>query len=234
MGPAAVPALIDSLRDPELVVYAVAALGSIGEPAVSTLMDLLNDQDEEVANYAGLSLARIGEPAIAPLFNLFNEDKTMVALISSIFANMGGVALPRLLDEFKTLETTGQQGSERGISLMSMILDISMNDAPQMHHLFSLKDPEMQRMLTGILVSKGTTVIDPFIKCSFELDKTNTTPGSQDICKYERTSHCMGTPGNGTTTRSGPQKDTPHSPSRGFYGPLICPYHLQSASGLRP
>lgn len=174
MGPVVVPDLIEILRDQELVVYAVAALGSIGEPAVPTLMNLLNDQDEEVVNYAGLSLARIGEPAIAPLFNLFNEDKTMVPLISSIFANMGGVALPRLLDEFKALEKTGQQGSERGISLMSMILDISMNDAPQMHHLFSLKDPEMQRMLTGILVSKGTTVIDPII--SALLNWTKPTP----------------------------------------------------------
>ncbi|WP_319580899.1 HEAT repeat domain-containing protein [uncultured Methanospirillum sp.] len=163
MGPAAVPALIEELRDPMLVVYAVAALGSIGEPAVPTLMNLLRDQDQEVVNYAGLSLARIGQPAIPALFSLFNEDKSMVPLISSIFANMGGVALPRLLDEFKALETTGEQGSERGISLMSMILDISMNDAPQMHHLFSLNDPEMQRMLTGILVSKGTAVIDPLI-----------------------------------------------------------------------
>jgi len=163
MGSSAVPSLVEALHDPNMVVYAVAALGSIGEPAVQTLIHLLHDQDEEVVNYAGLSLARIGQPAIPALFTLFNEDKAMVPLVSSIFANMGGVALPRLLDEFKALESSGEQGSDRGISLMSMILDISMNDASQMHHLFSLTDPEMLRMLTGILVSKGTTVIDPII-----------------------------------------------------------------------
>lgn len=163
MGPAAVPALIEALRDPALVIYAVAALGSIGEPAVPALLNLLRDPDEEVINYAGLSLARIGMPALPALFTLFNEDKKMVPLVSRIFANMGGVALPRLLDEFKALGVSDQQGSERGISLMSMILDISMNDAPQMQQLFNVTDPEMLRMLTGILVSKGEVVIDPII-----------------------------------------------------------------------
>ena len=171
MGPAAVPALIEELRDPVLVVYAVAALGSIGEPAVPTLMNLLHDPDEEVVNYASLSLARIGLPALPTLFNLFNEDKTMVPLVSNIFANMGGVALPRLLDEFKALESSGEQGSERGISLMSMIIDISLNNTEQMHHLFSITDPEMLRMLTGLLVSKGNVVIDPIIGALLSWDK---------------------------------------------------------------
>ena len=109
----------------------------------------------------------------------------MVPLVSSIFANMGGVALPRLLDEFKVLETTGEQGSERGISLMSMILDISMNDASQMQQLFNITDPEMLRMLTGILVSKGNVVIDPLINALLTWNKVIPTLVLQTVASMK-------------------------------------------------
>ncbi len=163
MGPAAVPSLIRAFQDPSLGIYTVAALGSIGKPAVPALVEALGDPDPEIANYAGLSLARIGEPALDDLFTLFQKDKRQVPMVSGILAEMGGPALPRLLEEFKGLKDAGEQGSERGISLMSIILQISLTDTSQMHELYSLHDDEMLRMLTGILVSKGDVVIDPMI-----------------------------------------------------------------------
>lgn len=163
MGADAVPSLIEALGDPTLVIYAVAALGSIGEPAVPDLISLLKSDNDELVNYAGLSLARIGAPALPALFELFNTDKELAPLIGGIFAEMGGAALPRLLEEFRSLETEGSQGTERGVALMTMILDISLHDSEQMHVLFGVTDGEMLRMLTGLLVSKGNTVIDPLI-----------------------------------------------------------------------
>ncbi|MFH0968228.1 MAG: HEAT repeat domain-containing protein, partial [Methanobacteriota archaeon] len=127
--------------------------------------------NEEMKNYAGLSLARIGLPALPILLDLFKRDKTMRPLVSGIIAEMGGVALPRLLDEFKTLESSQTQGSEMGLSLMSIILDISLSDTKQMHALFEIKDDEMLRMLTGILVSKGNMVIDPLISAILTWEK---------------------------------------------------------------
>lgn len=171
MGEQAVPELISALRDPNLGIYIVAALGSIGKPAVPALIQSLSDSDPEIVNYAGLSLARIGEPALDDLFSIFNSDKNQVPLVSGILAEMGGPALPRLLDEFRQLESSGQQGSERGITLMSIILQISLTDTRQMHSLFAITDQEMLRMLTGILVSKGAVIIDPMISALLTWDK---------------------------------------------------------------
>ncbi len=175
MGPAVVPALLEALKDPSLVVYIVAALGSIGEPAVPPLIDLLHDPDEEVVNYAGLSLSRIGLSALPDLLALFKSNKAMIPLISGIIAGMGGVALPYLIEEFQSLESSGAQGSEMGLSMMSMILEISLSDTNQMHALFGIKDEEMLRMLTGILVSKGNVVIDPLISAILTWDKPTPT-----------------------------------------------------------
>ncbi|HWQ67116.1 MAG TPA: HEAT repeat domain-containing protein [Methanospirillum sp.] len=171
MGASAVPDLIEALSDPDTVLYAVAALGAIKEPAIGGLIHLLQGPDDTGANYAGLTLARIGDPALPALFELFKKNEAMIPLVSRIFVEMGGQALPRLLDEFSTLEKAGEQGSSRGIALMSMILEISLTNTEQMKQLFSIRNDELTRMLSGILISKGEVVLDPMIGALLSWDR---------------------------------------------------------------
>ena len=170
-GSAAIPSLIATFKDPRVVIYSVAALGAIGEPAVPSLIALLHDPDDDLVNYAGISLARIGGSALPILLDLFRTDTQLRPLVSGILAEMGGVALPEILQEFKRLESRQEQGSEQGIALMSIILNISLTDTKQMHTLFAITDEEMVRMLTGLLVSKGNVVIDPIISSLLSWDK---------------------------------------------------------------
>jgi HEAT repeat protein len=68
MGPAAVPALIQALQNPDVSVRrkAVEVLGRVGpdaKDAVPELVKLLDDPDEDVRKSAARTLGRIGPPA---------------------------------------------------------------------------------------------------------------------------------------------------------------------------
>lgn len=163
IGPDAIPSLISAMTEPGLAPYAMAALGAIGEPAVPALLPLLKSHDTQVLQYAILALTRIGSPAASALMALMQEDETLVPLISRILAEMGGAALPELLAEMQTLKEEGQEGSNRGIALMSMITEIALSGRDDMQYLFRIEDPLLRGMLERVFIIKGEVILGPVI-----------------------------------------------------------------------
>lgn len=163
-GPEAIPSLIKTLERNDLAPYAVAALGSIGEPAVPALLPLLKSTNMETLNYAVLALTRVGEPAASHLMALMQENESMVPLISRILAEMGGAALPDLIDELQSLKNQGQEGTSRGIAVMSMITEIAISNKHDMQTLFQIRDPTLMAMLERLFISKGETILAPVIE----------------------------------------------------------------------
>ncbi|MDD1723909.1 MAG: HEAT repeat domain-containing protein, partial [Methanospirillum sp.] len=163
IGPDAIPALISAMTEPNLAPYAMAALGAIGEPAIPSLLPLLKSHDNQVLQYAILALTRIGSPAASALMALMQEDESLVPLISRILAEMGGAALPELLSEMQSLKEQGQEGSNRGIVLMSMITEIALSGREDMQYLFRIEDPILRGMLERVFIIKGEVILNPVI-----------------------------------------------------------------------
>jgi HEAT repeat protein len=80
--PQAIPPLIAALKlkgnqkniGPDIT----TALGSIGEPAINSLIALLRDENIDVRSLAADALVKIGQPAVEPLIPLLNEDPIYV------------------------------------------------------------------------------------------------------------------------------------------------------------
>ncbi len=163
-GPIAIPELLLLLKNPEKAAYSVAALSSIGEPAIKPLLKLLKDDNPDTVKFAGLALTGIGKPAAEAILPILEKDDGMVPILTKILAGMGGIALPQLLDEFTDLHEEGKAGSQRGIALMNMIIEIALTGNDQMKYLYDIKDHEISRMITNMMVSRGDMIVEPVLK----------------------------------------------------------------------
>jgi len=163
IGPEGIPDLVSFMGDEDIAPYAVAALSAMGEPAVPALLPLLKDPSPVVQQYAIHALTRIGTPAASPLMSLMEEDEALVPLISRILAEMGGSALPDLIQELQALKVSGQEGSSRGIAVMSLIVEIALSNREDMRYLFTIKDPVITGMFERIFISKGEGILSPVL-----------------------------------------------------------------------
>ncbi|PWR75032.1 HEAT repeat domain-containing protein [Methanospirillum stamsii] len=163
IGPDVVPELVSHLGDEEIAPYAMAALSAIGEPSVPALLPLLKHSDTITQQYAIHALTRIGTPAASALMTLMQEDESLVPLITRILANMGGAALPDLIQELQTLQSVGEEGSSRGIAVMSLITEIALSRRDDLQHLFTIQDPALNMMFERILISKGDQILNPLL-----------------------------------------------------------------------
>ncbi len=163
IGPDAVPDLVANLGDETIAPYAMAALSAIGEPAVPALLPLLKSPDTVTQQYAIHALTRIGSPAASALMSLMQTDESLVPLISKILAGMGGSALPELIQELESLQAAGQEGSSRGIAVMSLITEIALSNRDDLRHLFSLQNPVLTTMFERIFISKGEQILPPLL-----------------------------------------------------------------------
>jgi HEAT repeat protein len=159
IGPDAIPTLVSLLGDENLAPYAMAALSAIGEPAVPALLPLLKSSDPGVQQYTILALTRIGPPAATALMTLMQDDEGLVPLISRILAEMGGAALPELIQELQALQADGQEGSSRGIAVMSLITEIALSKPSDLKQLFAIEDPSLTGMFERIFISKGEQIL---------------------------------------------------------------------------
>lgn len=163
IGEDAIPDLVARLGDEDIAPYAMAALSAIGEPAVPALLPLLKSPDLIAQQYAIHALTRIGTPAASALMTLMQEDESLVPLISRIMAGMGGSALPELIQELETLQGSGQEGSSRGIAVMSLITEIALSNRDDLRHLFSIQNPILITMFERIFISKGEQILAPLL-----------------------------------------------------------------------
>ena len=168
IGEDAIPELIAALGDEDIAPYSMAALSAIGEPAVPALLPFLKSSDPVAQQYAIHALTRIGAPAAAALMSLMQEDEGLVPLISRILAGMGGSALPELIQELETLQSSGQEGSSRGIALMTLITEIALSNRDDLRHLFTIKNPVLATMFERIFISKGEQILTPLLDATME------------------------------------------------------------------
>ncbi|NLV26361.1 MAG: hypothetical protein GXY48_04230 [Methanomicrobiales archaeon] len=168
IGPDVVPELVTHLGDENIAPYAMAALSAIGEPAVPALLPFLKDKDQVAQQYAIHALTRIGTPAASALMSLMQEDESLVPMISRILAKMGGSALPELVQELQTLKESGEEGSNRGIAVMSLITEIGLSNHEDMKKLFLIQDPELTGMFERIFISKGEPILAPVLEATLD------------------------------------------------------------------
>ncbi|WP_373838196.1 HEAT repeat domain-containing protein [Methanospirillum sp.] len=163
IGDDAIPELVAELGDEEIAPYSMAALSAIGESAIPALLPLLKSSDQVTQQYTIHTLTGIGTPAAAALMSLMQEDDGLVPLISRILAGMGGSALPELIQELEILQSSGQEGSSRGIALMSLITEITLSNRDDMRQLFSIENPKLIAMFERIFISKGEQILTPLL-----------------------------------------------------------------------
>ncbi|HPP78375.1 HEAT repeat domain-containing protein [Methanospirillum sp.] len=95
-------------------------------------------------------------------------DESLVPLISKILAGMGGSALPELIQELESLQAAGQEGSSRGIAVMSLITEIALSNRDDLRHLFSIQNPVLTTMFERIFISKGEQILPPLLDAVME------------------------------------------------------------------
>ncbi len=124
IGPAAIPAFIDALKNENTEVRATAAnaLGRYGDQAaaaIPSLVDALKDSDLPVRQGAARALEQLGQPAAQALVgNLENSHGSLKILTLQVLANIHGTdatAIPPLL---KVLEDTDHQVRLAGVKAL--------------------------------------------------------------------------------------------------------------------
>jgi len=154
-GVDAISDLIDNLNDPAIVPYAVAALGAIGEPAVPALIKELKNHDEQVVEYTVITLTRIGKPATPYLISLMEQDKSMSPLVSHIMAEMKDISVKDMVNELSVLQKNGNADGERVSTLISTIVDTSINNIDDLSYLFTITNKGILKLLEDEFVKKG-------------------------------------------------------------------------------
>ncbi len=153
LGPAAVPALIDALKDknPTVVSSAVEILAKIGDPrAVVPLSSLLKQHRTDDIGLAIISaLGVLGGKEVAPaLIEMltFRDSQAHYAAAEAL-VNIGGPAVPNLIAVLDTpdtdmalviIEILGQTGDIRAVSPIIGILQGGRSDAVRMAAVRSL------------------------------------------------------------------------------------------------
>lgn len=162
-GSDGVPELIESLNDPDIAPYAVAALGAIGEPAVHDLIMKLSSGNEPVVEYASITLARIGKPAVPYIIDLMQKDPSMSTVVSRIMGDMKVVTLPDMVKELSILNQQGLGDSERGRVLLSKIIDTVLSNNDDLGYLFTISDGGVVELLEKEFVGRGETILNPLL-----------------------------------------------------------------------
>lgn len=86
--------------------YAAAALGSMGETAVESLIEALSSEDPEFRGFIALALCRIGEPARGPLKRLADEgDEVLKSCARLTLWKMGEEGISDLVDSLNGEKT---------------------------------------------------------------------------------------------------------------------------------
>ena len=105
MDAAAIPALIDLTRSPDVDArwWALRTLAASPQAQTEWLVPFLNDPAPEVRQCAALGLAaKPDESAIQSLIYALNDDDTMVGgLAAQSLVKIGGAAVPHLIDVVK-------------------------------------------------------------------------------------------------------------------------------------
>ena len=126
-GAAAVPALLDVLResDVKLRLRAIMVIKDIGtellkeaDKAIPVLVDTLGDKDYTIALLASNSLASIGPPAVPALTDALERPVSQVRRLSAqALATMGPAALPALPNLVKALrEPSARENSGKALA----------------------------------------------------------------------------------------------------------------------
>lgn len=177
----AVPSLIRALRDSDFCVTgkAVAALGSIGKPAVPALLDMLNDNNPAVRRNAGDALGLMAPELQAEavkilLPDLKSKDEFIRGEAAVRLSGMGGVAVPVFLAALRSgdldlvhrsLDGLEQIGDSRP-EVVDGLLDL-LNDPVRTVRLrasgilgrFGQKDPAIYKRLVPLLSSSNERVL---------------------------------------------------------------------------
>lgn len=105
---AAVPALLQALRDDEVAGFAVDALGAIGGPAVPEIVKFLESEDEELRIVVVETLARLE----------LHDDRTAAALVRAL----GDDSAPVRARALEGLRACGEELSAEGLESVAALL----------------------------------------------------------------------------------------------------------------
>ncbi|MBN1167106.1 MAG: HEAT repeat domain-containing protein [Methanospirillaceae archaeon] len=165
--PGIVP-LAASIKDPKIRLYAVAALGMIGEAAIESLIPLLSDEDEEVVSSAGLALGKIGSPALPSLIPLFFTDTRYAKIVGRILQQIGTPALPPLIEHMQKEEDTR---SRHFAILIATVVSIGLGEIESLCTLFQISDTKTGSILGNAFGLSGVVVVRPLLKGVAAYDK---------------------------------------------------------------
>jgi hypothetical protein len=120
--------LADSTKSRKVRFFAIDALTRIGEPAIETLFDSLNDSDEKIRFSAGESLTMLGEPVLEPWMIKMEEEggtyynvrgmvqKSVTKVNRRVFDRLLKEAaaknIPVVAGAYKLFIAAGEQGTE--------------------------------------------------------------------------------------------------------------------------
>jgi len=96
--------LIAAVRgsDPDTMSDILDALVGSGEAAIPALLQALRDGDEQIHMVASIALEKIGKVAVLPLIKAFREKDGLVRVkIADILANIGGPALEEIISALR-------------------------------------------------------------------------------------------------------------------------------------
>ncbi len=151
----AIPALGKALRDPsaEIAMHAAFALGNLGVPAVSTLINALEAPRDETRFFAIQGLSRAGpeaRPAVPELIGILRESNSKNAReAAACLGRIGGIAAVHAA--IGLLRNPELRIQLRGIQTLSALGPQARSAVPILLELVQTGDPEVRKTIIGAL-----------------------------------------------------------------------------------
>ncbi|WP_017324211.1 HEAT repeat domain-containing protein [Synechococcus sp. PCC 7336] len=152
-GPAALPALLQLLRDPEadeeLLWFGARALGQFDRPeAIAALADLLDaGEDEDVVAAAAAGIASFGTVAIPPLQSLLADESKRLSAVRALAYIRSVEAVPPLLS---VLEDRGATVREAALNALASLPETPESLAAAISALCDPASGVRQAAVTGL------------------------------------------------------------------------------------